>query len=215
MLRCMQQPAQTQPSAASANFAGMMAALTSPSRDEANPATGWNESDLGDDVVTLSYEHALNAHARYKPAGANGWPALATGSAKPSETHERPARPAAQVDEGLDEQAGQTLQIASDRDLRSASVTIRLSKAECARLHQRAAEARVTVSAYLRSCTFEAEALRAQVKAALAELKAAASREKPVVPAKERRTFLEWIAFGWLARLLTRRQSASQSVLSQ
>ena len=58
-------------------------------------------------------------------------------------------------------------------DLRQASVTIRLSQAECARLHERAAEAGVTVSAYLRSCTFEAEALRAEVKAALADLRAA------------------------------------------
>jgi len=32
-------------------------------------------------------------------------------------------------------------------------------------------EAGLTVSAYLRSCTFEAEALRAQVKEALAELR--------------------------------------------
>ena len=62
--------------------------------------------------------------------------------------------------------------VAPDRDLRTASVTIRLSKAECARLHQRAAEAGLTVSAYLRSCALEAEALRAQVKLALAELKA-------------------------------------------
>jgi hypothetical protein len=95
---------------------------------------------------------------------------------------------------------------ANDGDLRSVSVTIRLSKAECARLHEHAAEAGVTVSAYLRSCTFEAEALRAEVKAALAELKAAASKEKPVAPAKERRSW-----FGWLARLLARRHSASQT----
>jgi hypothetical protein len=47
-----------------------------------------------------------------------------------------------------------------------------MSKAECARLHRRAAEAGLTVSAYLRSCVLEADALRAQVKQALAELKA-------------------------------------------
>lgn len=203
MLRCMEQPAQTQPSPASANFAGMMAALTSPSREESNPATGWNESDLGDDVVTLSYERALNAHARYRQPGGNGWPARAPERAKASETHEAPV---ALFDESSNEQASDAPQAANDRDLRSASVTIRLSKAECARLHQRAAEAGVTISAYLRSCTFEADALRAQVKAALAELKAAASKEKPVAAAKAR-----WSWFGWLARLLTCRQSASQS----
>jgi hypothetical protein len=73
--------------------------------------------------------------------------------------------------------AAQALQpsIATDRDLRSASVTIRMSKAECARLHRRAAEAGLTVSAYLRSCALEAESLRAEVKQTLAELKAASN----------------------------------------
>ena len=61
---------------------------------------------------------------------------------------------------------------AFDRDLRRASVTVRLSRAECARLHARAAEAGLTVSANLRSCTFEVESLRAQVKEALVELNA-------------------------------------------
>jgi hypothetical protein len=60
-----------------------------------------------------------------------------------------------------------------------ASVTIRLSEPEYEQLHQRAAEAGLTISAYLRSCTFEAEALRAQVKEALADLRADAKRESP------------------------------------
>ncbi len=62
-------------------------------------------------------------------------------------------------------------------------MTIRLSKAECARLRERAAEAGLTVSAYLRSCALEAEALRAEVKQALAELKAGAkppSKHRPL-----------------------------------
>jgi hypothetical protein len=54
---------------------------------------------------------------------------------------------------------------------RSASVTLRLSRAECMQLKQRAAEAGLTVSAYIRSCTFEAEALRAQVKQAVQQLR--------------------------------------------
>lgn len=91
----------------------------------------------------------------------------------------------------------------NDHDLRTVSVTIRLSKAECVRLHQRAAEAGVTVSAYLRSCTFEAEALRAQVKAVLAELRSAAAKEKPAAPVKERRSW-----FRWFARLLPNWRSA-------
>ena len=52
-------------------------------------------------------------------------------------------------------------------------MTIRLSTAECALLRRRAAEAGVTVSAYLRSCTLEADALRAEVKQALAEMRTA------------------------------------------
>lgn len=48
-----------------------------------------------------------------------------------------------------------------------------MSKKECEQLHARSAEAGLTISAYLRSCTFEAEALRAQVKEALAELRSA------------------------------------------
>jgi hypothetical protein len=101
---------------------------------------------------------------------------------------------------------------ARESDLRSASVTIRLSRMECAQLHQRAAEAGLTLSAYLRSCAVEAEGLRAQVKQALAEIKAqnklpgpalAASRESRQAashPGKEqgnekseRQNFFTWI----------------------
>jgi hypothetical protein len=53
---------------------------------------------------------------------------------------------------------------------KSASITIRLSKPECAQIHRRAAGAGLTVSAYLRSCILEAESLRAQVKETLAQL---------------------------------------------
>ena len=210
MLRCMQQPGQSQPSPASQSFAGLLATLASPPREEADPATGWNEGDLGEDVVTLSYERALNAHARYRPADSSDWSVPQPRQTEAAGAQEAAARPATQVDEGLTPLAGDLPQVANDRDLRSVSVTIRLSKGECTRLHRRAAEAGVTISAYMRSCTFEAEALRAQVKEALAELKAAASKEKPVAPAKERRSW-----FGWLARLLTRRYSASQTFLSK
>jgi hypothetical protein len=67
-----------------------------------------------------------------------------------------------------------------ESNLKSASVTLRMSAAECKQLRRRAAEAGMTVSAYLRSCTFEAETLRAQVKEALAELRAASTlKAKP------------------------------------
>jgi hypothetical protein len=73
-----------------------------------------------------------------------------------------------------------------------------MSKAECAQLHRRAAEAGLTVSAYLRSCTFEAESLRAMVKDTLARLRSVTAQAKPAPSSSPR--------FGglirWLARLL-------------
>jgi predicted transcriptional regulator len=59
-----------------------------------------------------------------------------------------------------------------------------MSQAECAQLHSRAAEAGLTVSAYLRSCTFEAESLRAMVKATMAQLRSAQTQPKPANSAK-------------------------------
>jgi hypothetical protein len=95
-----------------------------------------------------------------------------------------------------------------ERNLKCASVTIRLSQAECAQLRTRAAEAGLTVSAYLRSCTFEAESLRAMVKDTLAKLRTGTPAEETSVSATPRRSW-----FGWMARLLTvghgRRRAAS------
>ncbi len=82
----------------------------------------------------------------------------------------------------------------------SASITIRVSQAECAQLKRRAAEAGMTISAYLRSCTFEAEALRGQVKEALAQLRAAATaNDKEPASPNERSKISDW-----LSRILSR-----------
>ena len=80
-----------------------------------------------------------------------------------------------------------------DRNLKSSSITIRLSKTECAQLRKRAAEAGVTVSAYLRSCTFEAESLRAQVKETLAELRLASSRAEQNSSPQPRQFWPRWV----------------------
>ncbi|HVN93190.1 MAG TPA: hypothetical protein VMT38_05825 [Terracidiphilus sp.] len=154
----MQPATQSGASSPSAHFAGILAAIASPTHHDPEAAKAFAKGDLGDDVVTLSNERALSAHARYKP-DRGGWQSRAAAFADAI-----PASPASQ--EPRD---------AFDRDLRTSSVTVRLSKAEGARLHQRAAEAGLTISAYLRSCTFEAEALRAQVKDALAGLRSAAT----------------------------------------
>jgi len=67
-----------------------------------------------------------------------------------------------------------------------------MSQEEAAQLHLRAAEAGLTVSAYLRSCTFEAESLRALVKDTMAQLRAsAAAGKQPAAPRS-----------GWMSRLL-------------
>ncbi|MGA3131629.1 MAG: hypothetical protein ABSD59_12560 [Terracidiphilus sp.] len=182
----MQQAPPTQPSPTLSSFAGLLATLASPPHEAAEEEPLWNSSYLGEDVATLSYERALRAHARYRP--------LDHGVDHSRDRGDRSPIPPAglgptglKMDAGLDssveaDAAGAAAEagaapalskgIATDRDLRSASVTIRMSKAECARLHRRAAEAGLTVSAYLRSCALEAETLRAQVKQALAELKA-------------------------------------------
>jgi hypothetical protein len=66
MLQAMQQPAEIPPSP---TFAGLLASLAAPARE---PASTWSDEraddGLEDDFATLSYERALRAHARYRPA---------------------------------------------------------------------------------------------------------------------------------------------------
>jgi hypothetical protein len=63
----------------------------------------------------------------------------------------------------------------SEENHRGTSISIRLSRSERAQLRQRAAEAGLSVSAYLRSCIFEAESLRAQVRETLSQFRSATS----------------------------------------
>lgn len=152
MLRAMQQEA-VESGAGAGSFAGLLASLTAP-----KPRAWSGEFDgLQDDVATLSYERALHTHARYKPAAAEAV----------NFAVEHP------VAAGMSAAQAGVPQSNCERSGKRASITVRMSKAECTQLQRRAAEAGMTVSAYLRSCTFEAEALRAQVKQALAELRAA------------------------------------------
>ncbi len=197
----MRQTDQASPSPGSSSFAGLLASLASPKPDAGDRISELSTDELGDDVVTLSYERALQNHARYKPREPDEW---SLPEAPGSERNDvREGFPATCGGEGRSGDA----KTADDRDLRTTSVTIRLSGAENARLHQRAAEAGVTVSAYLRSCTFEADALRAQVKSALAELRAAApgcERTAPEITAQH-----SW--HGSLKQLFMRGKSAQKS----
>lgn len=78
-------------------------------------------------------------------------------------------------------------------DRKCASITIRMSEGECEQLKKRAAEAGVTISAYLRSCTFEADSLRAEVKKTLAEMRKPAPAERRIVSTEARSRWFEWL----------------------
>ena len=201
MLQSMQQTATAPPSSGSASFAGLIAAFAAPAQKPA-----WNDDDLADDVATLSYERALRAHSRYKapePSGPAFTQPLDPDVLRFCETIpddaglDAPmAAPQAAPASIANPKVAPSVSTAHDRNLRCASITIRLSKAECAQLRRRAAEAGLTVSAYLRSCTFEAESLRALVKDTLAQLRTAnpAEDRKPAPSAKSTR-------FAWIRRL--------------
>ncbi len=191
ILGAMQSSSQPAASATSApepsSFAGFLSALASPA--PASRSNSWNDDALADDVATLSYESALKTHSRYKPA---------------SEPLPQPS--SAFAPERVSPASGSSFSTAAREsqppaigagDPKSASITIRMNQAECAQLKQRAAEAGMTISAYLRSCTFEAEALRGQVKEALAQLRTAASAsDKQPATAPDRPA-----RFGWLPRI--------------
>jgi hypothetical protein len=190
MLQSMPQTAEHAPIPAAPSFAGMLAAMAAPA-PERTPV--WNDDALADDVATLSYERALRAHARYKYALAADSP----GRSLPRSANPEPIQDLEPIRElwaddfpiepmetappsqhsGVDSQPKTAFVPTSvlERDLKCASITIRLSKAENAQLRQRAAEAGLTISDYLRSCTFEAESLRAMVKDTMAQLRASQS----------------------------------------
>ena len=134
------------------SFAGALAAFAMDvsGMDDKNEVA--NRDGLADDVATFSYEHVLRTHSRFKAGDLSVAEGGGTGA---------PARDS----------------VVPDREHKSASVTIRMGHAECAQLRKRAAAANLTVSAYMRSCILEAETLRAQVKEALAELRAATPEE--------------------------------------
>jgi hypothetical protein len=223
MLHAMQQPTTSAPSPASPSFAGLLAALAAPEHPpEASgdgplspglrPTPAWNDDDLADDVATLSYESALKAHARYRSSQVSDQSLLQPADPEPfcyeeasSAASAAAPQPAARPIPSLepmatpDQEPSFLRATPYARNLKDASITIRMSKTECAQLHRRAAEAGLTVSAYLRSCTFEAESLRAMVKDTLVQLRSVTTQAKPARSAPSR--FVRLVS--WLARLLT------------
>jgi len=226
MLHAMEQPTE---SASSPSFAGLLAALTGPAQPtgisddgslstKQRPASAWNDDDLADDVAILSYESALKAHARYHPSQdsdqsltqpANPEPfcyeeassdlSVAARQSVAQHTASLGAIPSHEPRATPSQEPSFYRAAAFERNLKDASITIRMSKAECAQLHRRAAEAGLTVSAYLRSCTFEAESLRAMVKDTLARLRSVTTQAKPAHSAPSRIGRIT----RWLAHLIT------------
>jgi len=128
-------------------------------------------SPAPDSPATVSPCDEFSASGRKPPVSAHR-ASLSPASVNPGSVEIREWNPkAASRPFAASTESGRTAPCGSLAENRkSASITIRLSNPECAQIHQRAAAAGPTVSAYLRSCILEAESLRAQVKEALAQL---------------------------------------------
>ena len=173
----MQQAAET--SVASSSFADFLASLAAPVKPT---RPEWNDDQLADDVVALSYEQALRTHGKHPVPSSNQGPPLTPGT------------------ESVKSRLDRDKSASPDRSLKRASITICLSEPECAQLHRRAAEAGLTVSAYLRSCTLEVESLRTQVKQTLAQLRESAPAPTQPLPTKPNPWFRFW-SFGRRLRI--------------
>jgi hypothetical protein len=196
-----------------------------PSQPKQKPAPAWNDDDLADDIATLSYERALRTHSRYRAAGSTAAESSNPLPAEPAEPEpigfeesfpsapSEASQPAHPFSVKPEREPASVPGARLERNLKDASITIRLSKAECAQLHRRAAEAGLTVSAYLRSCTFEAESLREMVKDTLLQLRSATTPAQPAAPAaaEPQRPAPFRGRSGWMARLLNSRQDRQQA----
>ena len=174
-------------------------------------SAAWSDDGLEDDVATISYERALRARARYRTGStdrsltqvADPEP-IGVSEAYPA--HAAPVAAAAYRDIPPPESPVRAPETAShaptlyERNLKTASITIRMSEAECAQLRKRADEAGLSISAYLRSCTFEAESLRTLVKETMAQLKSATAAGKHTADAPASSSWLH-SARHWLACL--------------
>ena len=237
-------PQTATPSLPPQSFARLMADLAAPEPDAAERPLAWNNDELEDDVATLSYERALSARSRYlksaspdptdrsllQPAELGPGPIHDSEDLLPDVPPVNPeptSRRSQYSSADFQPRSNVHLPSALENNLKSASITIRLSEVESVQLRQRAAEAGLTISAYLRSCTFEAESLRAQVKEALAELRSAPSRSdgarsdparsdrnrpepskaKEVASTPAQGTWFEWF-LGFLPRWHSRQRAA-------
>ncbi|WP_348264091.1 hypothetical protein P8935_06040 [Telmatobacter sp. DSM 110680] len=171
----MSESVQTPTTKSASSFASLLESFTGAAK-KTNQL--WDDSLLSDDVATITYEQALRSHRRVPPA---------------SPLRESESQSAAAI------AIPQPRPLSAPRRCKSASITIRLTKEEEAQLHQRAAAAHLSVSAYLRSCIFEAESLRAQVKEALSQMRSTITEEKKVCQKESSEQ-----ASSWRSRFLPR-----------
>ena len=178
------QPVDRNP--ADASFAGLFSALAAAkSRASSSnaPSESWTDA-IENDVATLTYERAMQNHSRYK-------------GVETAATHLRGATNDSTAEIKTDSATSNGEPSGNRR--RSASVTLRLSQAEFLQLQQRATEANLSISAYVRSCMFEVEGLRTQVKRALVEMRSSVDARSSVSSG------LRWL------RLLRRERSSAVS----
>jgi hypothetical protein len=160
-------------------FAKLFAGLTARKSGDGDArsdsrADEWIDDILAPDVATISYERALRAHARYRRPD----------PPPPSVTEIDPEVPKPPQSVRITERIPENNSPTSATNRKLSSVTVRMSHSECDQLRERATAAGLTVSAYLRSCIFEVEALRAQVKEALLQIQSngfQAGSERPEV----------------------------------
>jgi hypothetical protein len=143
-------PGDVQFSTSEDAFANLLASLA----NKTSAPDEWDASALADDIATISCKQLPSAQAASPLQGGEERPAAAI----PSDS----------------------AHVTGPKASKTAGITIRLTQAERAQLRQRAAEAHLTVSDYLRSCIFEAESLRAQVKEALLQMRAATQHQPSV-----------------------------------
>ena len=155
----MSEPSNLPASAKPEQFANLLAAFSSRAGQEHDE---WDLSALADDVATISYEQALRANRRVRQ------PEYATKKLPIDSPATAGVSPAASHTPS------------EEKKRRVATITLRLTASEHAQLQERASAAQLSVSAYLRSCVFEAESLRAQVKEALSRMQSASV--SPPVP---------------------------------
>jgi hypothetical protein len=165
-----------------AGFADLLASLAVIKESSANAVANAiqsqdqpadDEDQLADDVAILSYESALKAHGRNNRPATGRPDAGHGGESSNTASLESGAAMKARRSGPKPVAAGGLNSDRAARERKCSSITVRMSGEECRQLHERAAEAGITVSAYLRSCAFEVESLRAQVKQTLAELRSA------------------------------------------